>query len=95
MKIDQDTIQKLAHLARIKIDPGNEKSLIRDMEQILTWIEKLNELDTSQVSELNHMSAERNRFRPDTPDNHLTKQEALRNSPDHDGDFFRVPKVLE
>lgn len=95
MKIDSYTIKKLAHLARIEISPSQEKGLIKDMEQILSWVEKLNELDTTGVEPLTNMSLEENIFRSDKPENKLTKQEVLKNAPDHDGDFFKVPRVLD
>lgn len=95
MKIDRQTIEKLAHLARIEIDPKKEKDLIADMEEILSWVEKLDELDTANVEPLTQMSFETNSFRPDVAKNELTRKEALTNSPDPDPQYFKVPKVLE
>ncbi len=95
MKVDKETLYKLAHLARIEIDPKDEKTLLSDLEEILTWIQKLEELDTSSIEDYPHMSHERNVFREDLASNELTREEALKNAPSHDEQFFRVPKVLE
>ncbi|MFY0689629.1 MAG: Asp-tRNA(Asn)/Glu-tRNA(Gln) amidotransferase subunit GatC [Cyclobacteriaceae bacterium] len=95
MHIDRNTIEKLAHLARIEIDPDKEDALIEDMEKILSWIEKLEELDTTGVEPITHMSFEHNVFRPDEANNMLTREQALKNSPEQDKEFFKVPKVLE
>lgn len=85
----------MAHLARIEIDPAKEEAYIRDMEEILTWVEKLNELDTEGVEPLVNMSFEMNAFREDVPGDHLEHERALKTAPAKDADYFRVPKVLE
>lgn len=95
MKLDKDTLQKMAHLARIEIKPEDEASLLQDMEQILSWIEKLNELDTTHVKPLTHMSPERNTWRDDVPSNTLDRNAALNQAPAHDKDHYLVPRVIE
>ncbi|MEQ9303100.1 MAG: Asp-tRNA(Asn)/Glu-tRNA(Gln) amidotransferase subunit GatC [Marinoscillum sp.] len=95
MKIDKATLQKIAHLARIEIDPAKEESYIKDLEEILTWVEKLNELNTDGVEPLTNMSFEINAFRSDEQSNTISHERALKNAPKKDSDYFRVPKVLE
>ncbi len=95
MKIDKSTLSKLAHLARIEIPEGEEESLLKDLEEIVTWIEKLDELDTSQTSSMLHMSAEKSVFREDVAQNILSTNDALKNAPDKIDPFFKVPKVLD
>ncbi|MEQ8470566.1 MAG: Asp-tRNA(Asn)/Glu-tRNA(Gln) amidotransferase subunit GatC [Marinoscillum sp.] len=95
MKIDKETLQKIAHLARIEIDPEKEESYIKDLEEVLTWVEKLNELDTEGVDPLTNMSFEINAFRVDEKSNTISHERALKNAPKKDADYFRVPKVLE
>lgn len=95
MKIDKATLKKIAHLARIEIDPAKEESYIKDLEEILTWVEKLNELDTDGVEPLTNMSFELNAFREDKKSNTISHERALKNAPKKDEDYFRVPKVLE
>lgn len=95
MKIDKETLHKIAHLARLDIDPSKEESYIKDLEEILTWVEKLNELDTDGVEPLTNMSFEVNAFREDVKKQTITHEQALKNAPKKDADYFRVPKVLE
>jgi aspartyl-tRNA(Asn)/glutamyl-tRNA(Gln) amidotransferase subunit C len=95
MTIDSKTIQKIAHLARLEFHAKDEEAMIRDMNEILTWVEKLNELDTDAVEPLTNMSYEINRMREDEVKPHLPHEDALKNAPDKDQDYFRVPKVLK
>jgi aspartyl-tRNA(Asn)/glutamyl-tRNA(Gln) amidotransferase subunit C len=94
MKITKETLQKLAHLSRVEIDPKKADGLLKDMEQIITWVEKLDELDTAEVEPLMHMSYELNALRSDIVQQDISKEQALKNAPDREGDFFGVPKVL-
>ncbi len=95
MKVNRETLKKIAHLARVEIDPKDEKSLLKDLEQIVSWVEKLDTLDTENVEPLTHMTMEKNQLREDHPKNTLERKSALKNAPDHDDSFFRVPKVLK
>lgn len=94
MKIDQNTLHKLAHLARLEFDNDDEKKMIADLNEILTWVEQLNEVDTEGVEPLTNMSQEVNVFREDRVGEHLDHKKALKNAPKKDEDFFRVPKFL-
>ncbi len=95
MKLDQNTLRKIAHLARLEFDEKSEKEMIADMEEILTWVEKLEELDTENVEPLINMSHEINVLREDKVTEHLSHERGLRNAPKKDDDYFRVPKVLD
>lgn len=95
MKVDQDTLHKLAHLSRLEVSPAEETDLLNSLNSVLTWMEQLNEVDTTGVEPLTHMSDETNVLRPDVVANHLPREQALANAPQHDEQFFEVPKVLE
>ena len=95
MKIDKQTLHKIAHLARLEIDPAKEEKHIKDLEEIFTWVEKLNELDTEGVEPLVNMSLEINAFREDREEKPLSHERALKKAPKKDNDYFRVPKVLD
>jgi len=95
MKIDKNTVDKIAHLARLKLSENQSETMKGKMEQILSWMEKLNELDTTGVQPLSHMSAELNHLRPDEIGAPFPKESALKNAPSKDSDFFRVPRVIE
>jgi aspartyl-tRNA(Asn)/glutamyl-tRNA(Gln) amidotransferase subunit C len=95
MNIDKETIYKVADLARIEIGDNEVETLQADMTKILTFMEKLNELDTTNVSPLVYMNPEVNVWREDVVKQELTVAEGLRNSAKHNDDFFFVPKILE
>ncbi len=94
MNIDQQTIRGIAHLARLEFDAKDEASLLTDFNKILTWMDKLNELDTTNVAPLIHMSEEVNVLREDVAKVTLSHAEALFNAPKKDSDYIRVPKFL-
>lgn len=95
MQVDRDTVRKIAHLARLEFDPEAEAQLAHDMTEILDWVDQLNEVDTSGIEPLTSMTEELNHFRPDEVGPPLDRQQGLANAPKSDGEYFRVPKVLE
>jgi aspartyl-tRNA(Asn)/glutamyl-tRNA(Gln) amidotransferase subunit C len=95
MDISTETIDHLAHLARLEFK-GTEKAGIKaDLEKIIGFMDKLREIDTKDVEPLIFMSDEVNRLREDLPQITVTHEEALRNAPKKDSDYFRIPKVLD
>ncbi len=95
MKIDKNTIKKIAHLARLEFDESSAEKMSKDMSQILDWVEQLNEVDTTNVEPLTTMSSEVNVMREDKAGKHLGHEAGLKNAPTTDSDYFRVPKVLD
>jgi aspartyl-tRNA(Asn)/glutamyl-tRNA(Gln) amidotransferase subunit C len=95
MKIDRELLNKTAHLARLEFDENTAEEMMADMTKIITWVEKLNEVNTDNVTPLTTMSHEVNVLRNDEVKPHLSHERALRNAPKKDSDYFRVPKVLE
>jgi aspartyl-tRNA(Asn)/glutamyl-tRNA(Gln) amidotransferase subunit C len=95
MSTDIQTIRKLAHLARLEFNEEKEQEVLQDLNKILNWVDQLRELDTENVEPLVHMSEEVNVLRDDEAHNEVSHEEALRNAPKKDSDYFRVPKVLE
>lgn len=94
MKVNIETIRKIAHLGRLELDPKEEESFFKDFNKILDWMDKLNEIDTDNVEPLIHMSEEVNVLREDVALNTLGHDDALLNAPKKDSDYFRVPKFL-
>lgn len=94
MKVDRNSLLKMAHLARLEIKEEEEASMMEDMNEILTWVEQLNEVDTEGVEPLTNMSHEVNVLREDEVKDHLDHDKALLNAPKKDKEFFRVPKFL-
>jgi aspartyl-tRNA(Asn)/glutamyl-tRNA(Gln) amidotransferase subunit C len=95
MKIDRQQLDKIAHLARLEFDEKDAEKMMQDMTSIVEWVEKLNEVNTDGVEPLTTMSYEINVLREDEVKEHLPHDRALLNAPKKDGDYFRVPKVIE
>lgn len=92
MDITNEMVDKLADLAKLDFTAEEKERLIGDLTKITGFVEKLNELDTSNVEPLIFMSDEVNVLRADEVHQPITKEEALRNAPAKDSDYFRVPK---
>ena len=95
MKIDRELLDKIAHLARLEFDEKDAEKMMRDMTNIVSWVEKLNEVNTDGVEPLTTMSHEINVLREDEVKEHLPHDLALKNAPKKDPDYFRVPKVID
>ena len=95
MTIDKQTIDKVANLARIAIEDKEVDTLMADMNKILTFMEKLNELDTTGVAPLVYMNTEENGWREDQVKQEITVEEGLKNAARHNENFFMVPKIIE
>jgi aspartyl-tRNA(Asn)/glutamyl-tRNA(Gln) amidotransferase subunit C len=95
MKVDEETLRRMAHLARIELNPQEEGPLLASLTEVLTWMEQLNELDTTNVAPLTHLTDVVEGLRDDVAVETLTHEQALSNAPKRDEDYFRVPKVLE
>lgn len=94
MKITKETIDKLAHLSRLSFTDKETASMQGDLEKMLTFVEKINRLDLDGVEPLVYMTDQEDELRSDTVVGSTTKDEALKNAPDRDTDYFRVPKVM-
>jgi aspartyl-tRNA(Asn)/glutamyl-tRNA(Gln) amidotransferase subunit C len=94
MAIDIETIKKVAHLARLELTADEEQQLSVDIEQILDWINQLDEVDTEGIEPVIHMHQNVNSFREDQSNNDLTREQALVNAPQKEGEFFKVVKVI-
>lgn len=95
MKITDEKINQLAHLARLEFDAESSASIKADLENILNLCEKLNEVDTEGVEPLIYMTDVSNNVREDIAVQEFDKTDILRNAPQKDSDYFRVPKVIE
>ncbi len=94
MQINIETIDKLAQLARLNFDDTQKKSIANDVQRMVHFVEKLNELDTSGIEPLLHMSKNINILRADEIQGSITVDEGLKNAPQADASFFKVPKVI-
>lgn len=95
MAISVDEVRYIASLARLEFTEEEERTLAVELSSILDYMAKLNELDTSDVPPMTHVLDLTNVLREDLVNERITREEALRGAPDADGEFFRVPKVIE
>ncbi|MVN91597.1 Asp-tRNA(Asn)/Glu-tRNA(Gln) amidotransferase subunit GatC [Mucilaginibacter aquatilis] len=94
MLIDKDTVAKVAHLARLEVTEQETNELVGDMNKILGFMDKLNEVDTQNIEPLIYMTEEVNVLREDVVKQEITHEEALSNAPEQDGKHFMVAKVI-
>ena len=95
MQIDKKTVDELAQLARLDFKDEAKEEIINDLNKILDFVDKLNELDTENMEPLIYMSEETNRWREDEVKQTVTQDEGLKNAPKHDSDYFKSPKVID
>ena len=95
MKVNDELVDKLATLAKLEFDAERKKEIIKDLSQIISFVEKLNELDTTGVEPLLHVSDEVNVLREDEVKGSISREDALKSAPLHDEQFFKVPKVIK
>jgi aspartyl-tRNA(Asn)/glutamyl-tRNA(Gln) amidotransferase subunit C len=88
-------VKYVAHLARLALSPAEESKIGSQLGNILGYIEKLKELDVSQVEPTAHAVPLINVTRPDEVQRSLPTEEALRNAPAHANGLFLVPKIVE
>ncbi len=95
MEVNIELVDKLAHLSRLQFNDSEKEQVQADLQRMIQFVEKLNELDTTGVAPLLHMSDGINVLRDDEVKGSITTVEALLNAPQQDGVFFKVPKVIK
>jgi len=94
MPVTKKDIEKIAELANLKLSETELESFTPEMNEILNYMEKLNELDTENVEPLAHPVEQSNVFRDDILKSSISTEEALKNAPSNDEKHFKVPKVI-
>lgn len=94
MEVSDKLIDELANLARLTFKPAEKAEIKTDLQKMISFIEKLNELDTTGVEPLLFMTDEVNILREDEVHGSITREEGLMNAPLKDDKFFKVPKVI-
>ena len=95
MKITMQEVEHVARLARLELNEREKETMRAQLDSILSYIDKLNELDTSGIEPTSHVLPMTNVFREDDVQSSLAQEDALANAPDRHDLFFRVPKILE
>lgn len=94
MKITEKQIDELAYLARLEFKDDSKDAIKADLDRIIEFCEQLREVDTSNVEPLVYMSDRMNNLREDEVIETISHEEALKNAPDADSDYFKVPKFI-
>ena len=95
MKLSTQDVEYVAKLARLEVTDREKEKFTAQINDILLYIDQLNELDTTGVAPMTHAIAVTNAFREDKVMASLGTEGALANAPDARGEFFRVPKVID
>ncbi|ACU64288.1 Asp-tRNA(Asn)/Glu-tRNA(Gln) amidotransferase subunit GatC [Chitinophaga pinensis] len=95
MEVNEMLVQQLADLARLEFSEQEKTEIKGDLQRMITFVEKLNELDTTNVKPLLHMTADRNVLREDVVVPSITREEGLQNAPAANDQYFKVPKVIK
>ncbi len=95
MELTNEMIENLAALARLSVTEEEKAGLRKDLEKMIRFVDKLKELDVTNVKPVLHMSDATNVYREDLVQGSISREEGLKNAPDSDGTFFRVPKVIK
>lgn len=94
MEVNDALVDKLANLSKLNFDGAEKQEIKNDLQRMIAFVEKLNELDLKDVPPLLHMSNEVNVLREDDVQPSISRKEAFINAPAHDEQFFKVPKVI-
>ncbi len=94
-KIDQTQVRKISRLSRLELTEAEVEEFTGQLSTILDYVEKMNELDTTNVEPLAHCLPVSNVFRADCVKESLGTEKTLANAPQRDGEFFKVPKILD
>jgi aspartyl-tRNA(Asn)/glutamyl-tRNA(Gln) amidotransferase subunit C len=95
MEVTDALTDQLAHLARLQFNVTEKAEIKNDLQRMIAFVEKLDELNLEGIEPLLHMTEESNVLREDVVSGSISREEALRNAPGHDGQFFKVPKVIK
>jgi aspartyl-tRNA(Asn)/glutamyl-tRNA(Gln) amidotransferase subunit C len=95
MEVNDLLIENLAKLSHLSFSDTERNEIKADLQQMISFIEKLKELDTTGVEPLVHMSDNVNVLRDDVVQGSMSREEALKNAPATDGIYFKVPKVIK
>ena len=95
MEVNDELIDKLADLAKLEFDAKLKEGIKKDLQNMIAFVEKLNELDLKDIEPIEYISDEKNVMRKDEVVESISKADALKNAPLKDSDYFKVPKVLK
>jgi aspartyl-tRNA(Asn)/glutamyl-tRNA(Gln) amidotransferase subunit C len=94
MEINEELIVKLEKLSKLELSEDEREIIKKDLGNILDMINEIQEVDTTNVEPLQYVNERFNAFREDIPENEISNKEALKNAPETEGPYIKVPKVI-
>lgn len=94
MEVTDEMVAKLASLSRLSFNEAEKEDIKKDLQRMISFVDKLNGLDTTNVEPLLHMSEMTDVYREDIVKGSMDRADALANAPKADEQFFKVPKVI-
>ena len=95
MEVNDELVENLCKLACLEFDAAGKQEIKKDLQNMIGFVEKLNELDLRYAEPLLYMGEEANVLREDIPEQPLSRSEALANAPKADNAYFKVPQVIK
>lgn len=94
MKLSKNEVEHVANLARLNLSDEELETMTGQLDNILSYVDKLEEIDTTDITPTTHVFSVSNAFREDVVKESLDQSEAVKNGPEQNGEFFQVPKVI-
>ena len=95
IKVDDKLVTNLSKLAKLKFDKNSSEKMKSDLRKMLEFVDAISQINTDKVDPLIYLSDEVNVLRNDNITNEISQKDALKNSPEKDSDYFKVPTVLK
>jgi aspartyl-tRNA(Asn)/glutamyl-tRNA(Gln) amidotransferase subunit C len=95
MEVNDELVDKLAQLSRLEFNTTEKSEIKNDLQRMISFVDKLNELDLAGTEPLLYMTDEINVLREDEVKGSVSREEGMKNAPEHDDKFFTVPKVIK
>ncbi len=95
MEVNDAMVNKLAHLAKLRFNENEKESIKNDLQKMISFVQKMDEVDTDAVEPLLHIGNNTNQLRADMLQGSCSSEDALKNAGAHNKDFFLVPKVIQ
>ena len=95
MEVNKQLVDRIATLAKLEFDDSSKENIRKDLERMIAFVDKLNEINTDNIEPLIYVTDEVNVLRTDEVNQTITKDEALKNAPMKDSDYIKVPKMIK
>lgn len=95
MEVNDTLVNNLANLARLRFNEAEKEAIKKDLQRMIAFVDQLKALDVEGVEPLMHMTDNLDRLREDAVEGSVSRETALKNAPDTDGTYFKVPKVIK